>query len=421
MKLSPLPKPGAYVAGCLLWCALFITTPGVSSGADTASSPASTAQPFQPYTNEQLRTTFEKTAQQLLVPGAVLLLRTPAGEFTATYGVAEMGSTRPVRLDDHIRVGSNTKTWTATVILQLVQEGRIQLNDPVAKYRPDVPNGDKITIEQLLSMRSGLFNYSETRKLNQLLDEQPGKIWRQDELLALAWAHPAYFPPGQGFHYSNTNYVLLGLIAERVDRKPLAAIFQDRLFKPLGLKSTSFPDTTSPVIPSPHPQGYMYSTNLLTIDSSALPAPLLAAARAGKLRPNNYTNSNPSWGWAAGAGISTAADLATWVEAMNSGKLLNADMQKLRMNSLQPRSAGDTGARYGLGIAQFNTFYGHTGELPGFNSFMANDPVKQITLIVWTNLAPAPDGQDPATTIARKLIEQIYRAAGTAAPAPTGE
>lgn len=386
---------GAMVAGC-------------SDGGD--AQPAPTASPdLLPYTHEQLRITFEQTARQLLVPGAVLLLRSPAGEFTATYGVSALGTTVPVSVQDHIRVGSNTKTWTATAILQLIQEGRLQLQDPVATYRPDVPNGEHITIEQLLNMRSGLFNYSETRELNQTLDAQPLKVWQPEELLALAFANTPYFPPGQGFHYSNTNYVLLGLIAESLDRKPLAQIFRDRLFTPLGLTQTLLAEPASHAIPAPHPQGYMYGTNLLTLDDPALPADMQAAARAGTLLPGNQTNSNPSWAWSAGAGISTATELATWVEAMNGGKMLNAPMQQRRMNSLQRRAPDDNGALYGQGIAQFGKLFGHTGELPGFNSFMGNDPANKLTLIVWTNLAPAANGLDPASTIAKNLLDQIYR------------
>ncbi|MGZ4662194.1 MAG: serine hydrolase domain-containing protein, partial [Arthrobacter sp.] len=163
-----------------------------------------------------------------------MLLRTPAGELTFTYGVRTLGGTDPVTVADHVRIGSVTKTWTTTVILQLVQEGKLKLSEPVAKYRPDVPNGANITIEQLLNMRSGLYNYTEALDVNQALDTDPRKTWTTDELLAIAFKNPPYFAPGQGFHYSNTNTVLLGLIAEALEGKPLAASFRSRLFIPLG-------------------------------------------------------------------------------------------------------------------------------------------------------------------------------------------
>jgi D-alanyl-D-alanine carboxypeptidase len=371
---------------------------------------AASAQPaLKPVDPAALQGTLDKLAAEMMVPGAAMLLRTPEGEFVGTYGSRGLEDRTPVTIDDHIRVGSNTKTWTGTVILQMVQEGKIALSDPVSKYRPDVPDGGDITIEQLLNMRSGLFNYSTTFVLNDALDREPLRVWKPDELLAIAYAVPPYFPPGQGYRYSNTNTVLLGLIAEKIEGKPLETILEDRLFAPLGLKDTLLPPRSSNAIPEPHPRGYMYTDNVLTLATNAIPPDLQIAARNGKLLPNDQTDVNPSWGWAAGAGISTARDLATWVEAMTQGKVLGPELQKIRMASLRPQSDNDPGgALYGLGIAQFGPLYGHTGELPGFNTFMGNDPVNKVTLIVWTNLAPAADGRDPATTIARALLGHVY-------------
>jgi D-alanyl-D-alanine carboxypeptidase len=369
----------------------------------------SSSQVLRPLDKTALRKIVESTAKELMVPGAVVILRTPIGDFSTTFGTTTFGGTVPVSADQHIRVGSNTKTWVGTVILQQVQEGLLKLDDPVSKFRSDVPNGNNITITHLLNMRSGLFNYSETPELNQILDREPLKVWTPNQLLALAFKHPPYFAPGAGFHYSNTNTVLLGLIAEKLEGgKPLARILQDRLFIPLRLKNTVFPDITSNAIPEPHPRGYMYGDNMLTMGSPpALPAAMQAAARARTLKPNDYTDANPSWGWAAGAGISSANDLVTWVRALVSGQLLNTEMQKKRLASVQ--STNPDTAQYGLGIAKFGgKLYGHTGELPGFNSFMGHDPDNGVTLVVWTNLAPSVDGRDPASEIAKSLIGQIY-------------
>jgi D-alanyl-D-alanine carboxypeptidase len=312
-------------------------------------------------------------------------------------------------MHQHVRVGSNTKTWTGTVILQLVQEGKLRLDDPVSKYRPDVPNGANITIEQLLAMRSGLYNYAESRELNLALDQQPQKVWTPEDLLAHAFKHPPVFAPRAKFGYSNTNMVLLGLIAEKVEGKPLADIMRTRLFQPLGLKKTTFPNITATGLPEPYTRGYMYGNNVITLDNAALPDSMQVAARAGKIAPVDHTDDNASWTWAAGMGISTADELVKWVEALVSGKLLNADMQKRRLASLQPRDPAEPGGPwYGWGIARFGHLYGHTGEMPGYNTFMGHDPENDITLVVWTNLAPSVDGRDPASNIAKKLIEMIY-------------
>lgn len=133
-----------------------------------------------------------------------------------------------------MRIGSITKTFTATVVLQLVDEHKLGLDDPVSTYLPAVPNGSNITVRQLLNMTSGLFNYTEDDGFNQMWDAQPGWVWADAELLAAAFAHPPYFPPGKGFHYSNTNYELLGMIAAKLGGAPLAELMKHRIFDSSG-------------------------------------------------------------------------------------------------------------------------------------------------------------------------------------------
>ncbi|MGH7471832.1 MAG: serine hydrolase domain-containing protein [Longimicrobiales bacterium] len=364
---------------------------------------------LRPIDPDAMRDTVERLAKEMLVPGAVVIVRTPNGEFRAASGVTSYRGKQPTSFEQHVRVGSNTKTWTTTVILQLIQEGKLALADPVSKFRPDVPNSARITIEQLLTMHSGLYNYSESLELNNAMDRQPAKVWTPEQLLALSFKHAPSFAPGAKFGYSNTNTVLLGLIAEKLEGKPLADIMRDRLFIPVGLKLTLFPAITATALPEPYTHGYMYGNNVMTMDHPALPDSMQAAARAGTLAPDDWTDANTSWTWAAGMGISTANELVAWVQALVSGKLLQVDMQRRRLASVQPIDPKDpNSASYGWGIAKFGNLYGHTGEMPGYNSFMGHDPVNNVTLVVWTNLAPAVDGRDPATTIARSLIGMLY-------------
>jgi len=131
---------------------------------------------------------------------------------------------------------------------------------------------------------------------------------------------------------------------------------------------------------------------------------LLAAAAAGELVPTDHTNDNASWTSAAGAGISTASDLATWVEALGGGGLLSDDMQQRRIESVQPN---EDGSAYGWGMAGMDSFYGHIGSLPGYNSFMGYDPATDVTVVVWTNLAPGADGLPTAAVLARQLIDTL--------------
>ncbi len=385
------------------------SSPTAPAGDGDAGAAATPSRLVTPLDQDALTAIFESTAEELGQPGAAMLLRTPEGGFTATCGTTTRGGSTPVSAEDHIRIGSNTKTWTGTVILQLVQEGRIALGDAVSTFRPDVPNGQNITIEQLLEMRSGLANYTDTYELNAGLDAEPQRVWKPEELLAMAFALPPTFAPGAAYQYSNTNTVLLGLIAEQIEGKPLAQIFHDRLFGPLGLTETSFPAIDDTDLPLPRADGYHWWTNVGTISSTKLPPDLLAQAQAGTFQPTDSTLDNPSWAWSAGAGISTLDDLATWVEALG-GKgtpLLNPELQRSRLNSAQPVAADAPGA-YGWGIAKMGSFYGHTGELPGYNSFMGYDPATDVTLVVWANLAPAANGKGPADVIAQALVKALY-------------
>ena len=227
------------------------STPPSKTKSTPAAPPQTSASPrpgsgtgssaLKPIDQAALKKMVETTAQKLLVPGAVVLLRTPQGEFTIAYGTTRLGAAIPPRADTHFRIASNTKTMTAAVILQLAQEGKLGLDDPVSKYVPGVPNGDNITIAELLEMRSGLYNYTNAPAISASVDRDPTRVWTPDELLAIAFAHPPNFPPGTAFEYCNTNYALLGLVVERVDGKPLARAMQDRLFGPLGLQHTVLP------------------------------------------------------------------------------------------------------------------------------------------------------------------------------------
>lgn len=401
----------AVVFAVLAGAAVLASCTSASGGSTSAATTAPTSSPQGETTvtvdETALAETVDRMAEEMHIPGAVMLLRTPQGEITHRYGVRELGGDDPVTVDDHIRVGSNTKTMTGTVILQLVQEGAIALDDPVSEYRPDVPNGEHITIAQMLDMRSGLFNYSETYELNAGLDETPDREWDPEELVAMGLALPPYFEPDEGWHYSNTNTVLLGLIAEQIDGKPLHEIFEDRLFTPFGLDETELP-ASGGEMPEPFSHGYMYTDNVFTMSSSKLPADLQAAAASGELLPNDQTFANPSWAFAAGGVISTAGDLADWAEILVTGEALDADTQEVRLDSLQPTSDQPGAPRYGYALAEMGPFLGHTGELPGYNSFMGHQPDTDVTLIVWTNLAPGAAGEDPAAEIAKELVGLLY-------------
>ncbi|HEV7951646.1 MAG TPA: serine hydrolase domain-containing protein, partial [Glaciihabitans sp.] len=276
--------------------------------------------------------TVTRITDELLVPGAVVYLSSPQGVIEVAHGVTEYNGSVPVEMDQHVRIGSVTKTWTGTAVLQLVDEGIVGLDEPISQYLEGVPNGENITIRQMLSMRSGLANYTTDVALNAAMDEDPSRAWSQQELLDIAFAKPPSFPPGTAFEYSNTNTVLLGLLVEKIDGAPLGDVFENRFFTPLEMENSSFPDVTDVGITDPHPNGYMFGTNSSTITTAELPPDELAAALDGTLLPNDYPYLNPSWAWSAGAGISTVSDLARWSEAIVTDELLCDDVQQERID-----------------------------------------------------------------------------------------
>ena len=368
---------------------------------------------LKPLDPARLQASIEELAKSLLLPGALVLLETPQGSVVVSYGTTELGTANPPRTGTYFRAASNTKTMTAASIVQMVQEGKLGFDDPVSKYVDGVPDGDKITISQLLKMRSGLFNFTNAPELAESLDEHPDKVWTADEVLGMAFKRPPDFAPGASYEYCNTNYYLLGLIAEKIDAKPLSAVFQDRLFGPLGLKDTSFPAAASNALPEPFAHGYLYGGAIYALEDAPYPDDLQAAARAGTLKPNDDTWQNPSAYFAAGGAISTADDLAAWIRALVGGKVFDADFQKQWLASPEAPEPGQPAAqKYGYGIITFsfgpNTIYYHEGEMPGYQSFMGYDPANDVTLVIWTNLTLAPDGIATANTLMVKVLDEIY-------------
>ncbi len=380
------------------------TTAGAANAA--ASGSASASPGAEPAYVATVSDSVRKTMQENVIPGAVVLISSPdQGDWTGAFGTRTWGTDEPIQVADHFRIGSNTKTMTSTVILQLAQEGKLALDDPIGKYIPNVPNGDTITIAQLSEMRSGLYSYSFDTTFNNTLDQQPQKVWTPQELVDIAFAHPVNSPPGQEFDYSNTNIILLGMVIEKLTGMSASEAFQERIFTPLGLKDTSLPLNSD--IPNPHPQGYSFGSNTETINTYALPEADQALALDGKLLPNNETMANPSWAWTAGGAISTVQDMKTYVEAMVDGGLLDAAMQKTRMDSIVPSGAEST-AGYGLGIAQFDKLYGHDGQIPGYMTFMGHDPDSGLTIVIATNLATVPNGEGSALAILKGILPTFY-------------
>src|SRR6476619_3227981 len=412
------------------------STPASTTLPPTPESPTtgSTSSGLKPIDGAALQVLVDSTIKQQLIPGAVVVLSTPQGDFTAASGTTQLGAQSPPDANTHFRIASNTKTMTAVVVLQLAQEGKLGLEDPVSKYVPDVPNGDNITITELLKMRTGLYNYTNAPQMATSLDDNPTREWTPQELLNIAFAQPPNFAPDTEFEYSNTNYALLGLIIEKVDDKPLAAAFQDRLFGPLGMTNTELPAGPTYTIPDPFTHGYLYGSSSVALFGEPDYTPeQIAAAEDGTLKPTDYTDVNHSFALGAGNVISTANDLATWTKALVGGKVLDSEYQKLWLDSPQVEDpAKPRGQSYGYGITRqkwgSNNLIFHGGETVGYNSKMAVETTNDVTLVLWTNLTlDVKTEQQTANTLMLKVLEQsmlesplAITAADVAAPPTSG-
>ncbi len=299
-------------------------------------------------------------------PGVIARVISPVGIWTGTAGTAVEGEDRPITASDHTRIGSLTKTMTATILLQLVQDGRVSLDDPISEYVPDAPNGNA-TVRQVADMTSGIPSYTLSDAFTQRFFADPGYDWPPTQLVDAARSLPPAFAPGAGWQYSNTNYVLLGLLIERVLRQPIRDAFDDRVFRPLGMNDSSWPGG-SVEIPDPHVDG---------VTSQGQPA--------GKTVDS--TNWNPSFAFTAGAVISTLDDLQRWGDALFTGRgVLNPSTQQLRRDSILTSPPPNTAtAGYGIGIGNRDGWWGHDGDFPGFNSSLFHDYDSDTTIIILVN------------------------------------
>jgi D-alanyl-D-alanine carboxypeptidase len=188
-------------------------------------------------------------------------------------------------------------------------------------------------------------------------------------------------------------------------------VFTQRLFTPLGMRATVLPALDEALMPAPFVHGYQYgSFEKAGSTDPALPADQQAQAAAGTLRPDDWSEYNPSWGWAAGSVISTPDDLVVWVDALVGGKLLNPATQKLRMESIKGLGLADPeagGYDYGYGILKQQTYFGHGGQITGYNTEMLRDPDTDTTIVVVATLTIAPDGTAVAPALASAVINAL--------------
>jgi D-alanyl-D-alanine carboxypeptidase len=318
----------------------------------------------------------QATLDRIVADGSVSAIaevRRDGSVWRGSSGSTEVNGDRPAPVDGRFRAGSVTKSFVATVVLQLVSEGRLRLTDSAERWLPGlIPGGGHITMTDLLAHSSGLPDYTTALLDGDGLPYQRFRTWSPEELVRLAHPEKPDFPPGTKNVYSNTNYIVLGMVIEKVTGHPYRAEIQRRILKPLGLRHTWLPGAF-PYLTGPHAHGY------------------LRVERTGQTV--DITTFNPSMAGAAGEIISTTTDLNRFFSALLGGRLL----APARLRQME--------AGYGLGLeaAQLpcGTAYGHGGGTPGYFtvSFTSADHTRQLTLSVatWSG-NPSPAALDLLTT-----------------------
>lgn len=317
-------------------------------------------------------------------PGAIVgLWIDERGSLVKTYGVSNVETGTAPQEADTFRIASNTKTFVATLLLQLVDEGLIGLETPIGDFGFDFSGSEDATLAQLLGMTSGIFSYTEDEGfLTEYLADPMMPGFTPQDALEIARKHEPYFAPGDGIHYSDTNTIIAGFIAEELTGTTLPDALDERIFTPRQLSATSFPVGES-AMPEPYLSGYLPPVG---------DKPMVDA-----------TISNPDVAWAAGAMIANLDDLRAWVELLASGALLTPETQAARMQTI-PMGEGSP-VRYGLGIMELLGFYGHNGGIAGYSTIMLHDPDEGSSIVIATNLSDEHGGG--ADSIALQLIQLL--------------
>jgi D-alanyl-D-alanine carboxypeptidase len=372
--------------GAALAAAAISGTVAVAFAASSVAAAPSAKPTLDAATEKKLSAALDQALSQVDTPGVMVGVRVGNRTWKATRGVSDTTTKTPATTRLYSRVGSVTKTFTGTLILQLVDQGKLSLDDTIDKWFPDVPLADQITVRMLGDMSSGIDSYTADDAFTTKYFANPEAAWTPQELVAAGVAAPRKFEPGKGFFYSNTNFVMLGLIIEDLTNQPFSQALQQRILDPLKLRATSFPDSAT--LPNPSWRGY---TNQLTtpdgqpVDATAWSP--TAAAEAGQLQSN-------------------LADMMTWAKAVGTGATLTKRAQKLR---LQPNLASKSGGReYDFAIGQDHGWIAHDGDIPGFNSQLAYLPTSDATIIVMTNSdITQGNGPPPAPVIFKQLASVL--------------
>lgn len=340
------------LAGVTAIAGFLVVTPGKAAAAQ-----------FSTVTKRALTSIVVSAMGAGAMPGVAVGVWAPGqGSFVRAFGTSSLATGRPLRLDDHFRIASISKSFTATAILRLADQHKLSLGDPLSKYIPGIQNGDRITVAQLLDMTSGVYDYVNDPAVLRAYARNPLRPFSLRYVVAIIKRHRPLFDPGMDVVYDNSNYYLLGAIAEKVRRTPLGATIKSQILQPLGLSHTSYPTTAA--LPTPFSDGYL--------DQPDFP-------------PRDVTASNPAFAGGAGAMISTLGDLKVWAKALATGSLLAPATHTLQLRTRVLSQSPKVSVSYGMGITKINGFLGHDGAIFGYGSAMFYLPSRDATIVVIGN------------------------------------
>lgn len=324
------------------------------------------------------------------LPGVSLKISGPKGDYARTYGVANRDTNEPMALDDHVRIASITKSFTATAVLRQVQRGRLKLSDKLNRWVKGIRFGRQITVRQMLAMRSGVYDFTSNAAFGRRFGANPLLRWRPADVVRLIRANKPAFRPGAKTQYADSNYALLGIILQKVTGRSAESVITRDVIRPAGLRETSFP--TTPNMPAPFSRGYY-------------------AGDAGDGPLRDYTRSNPKVAWTAGAMISTLGDIEKWGRELVRGRLLSPRLQRERLRlGVIPNPGPPVG--YGLGILRFGDWLGHDGAIFGYSTVTFYERSSGAQIVAAANLSSnfSTPTLDIFGAIAARLYPESLRA-----------
>ena len=344
----------------------------------------------RPSLQERLQSKFEELHKAASFPGGTAAFALPDGRVIAiAVGVSDRAAGTKMKTSDRLLLGSVGKTYVSAVALQLVHEGRFALDDPISKFLgaepwfTRLPNAQTITVRHLMTHTSGLVRYELNPKFTADLSANPDKVWTPEARLAYLFDATPAFAPGEGWDYSDTNYIVLGMIIERTGRAPYYDQLRSRILVPLALKDT---------VPA---------------DSRTVPGLVQGYAGGGGQNPFGGTDEmihdgrfavNPQFEWTGGGLAVTTADLARWGKLLYEGQVIDPSLMPELLRGVPARLGPES--KYGLGViirpTPFGITYGHSGYMPGYQTELLYVPgLKTAIAVQFNSSARGATGRPP--------------------------